>query len=144
MTSSVNDTSRLPADLEAETAALRALVATVERVQREELVDEFVALFRADALWTTSAGARLYGREAIAAFTAKVLPGWAADGARATYEVEHIGFVRPDVAAVKVRQRYFAPDGTPEDEGSPLYVASKEQGRWLLTACQNTAVAPAD
>ncbi|WP_448317186.1 SgcJ/EcaC family oxidoreductase [Streptomyces sp. CO7] len=144
MTSFAHDTSRLPADPEGETAALRALVATVERVQQEELVEEFVALFHADALWTTSAGARLYGREAIADFTAKALPGWSAGGARATYEVEHVSFVRPDVAAVKVRQRYFAADGTPDGEGSPLYVASKEQGRWLLTACQNTAVRPTD
>ncbi|MFE5212494.1 SgcJ/EcaC family oxidoreductase [Streptomyces sp. NPDC056600] len=111
MTSTMHDTSHLPADPEGEATALRALVATVERVRQEELVDEFVALFRADAVWTTSTGARLYGREAIAAFTAKALPGWTAGGARATYEVEHVSFVRPDVAAVKVRQRYFAPDG---------------------------------
>ncbi|WP_151770632.1 SgcJ/EcaC family oxidoreductase [Streptomyces abyssomicinicus] len=140
MTSLTNDAGRPPAGLEPETAALRALVAAVERAQREELVDDFVALFRADALWTTSGGVRLYGRRAIAEFTAKALPGWSSDGSSATYEVEHVTFVRPDVAAVKVRQRYFAPDGTPDGEGTPLYVAAKEDGRWLLTACQNTAV----
>ncbi|MEU6158625.1 hypothetical protein [Streptomyces sp. NPDC047130] len=78
MTSSAHDTHRLPADPDAATAALRALVATVERVQRDQLVDEFVALFRADAVWTTSGG------------------------------------------------------------GTPLYVAAKEDGRWLPAACQNT------
>jgi uncharacterized protein (TIGR02246 family) len=87
-----------------------------------------------------SGGARLYGRAAIAEFTAQVLPGWTADGARATYEIEHLSFIRPDVAAVKVRQRYFAPDGTPDGEGSPLCVAAEEEGRRLLTACQNTAI----
>ncbi|MGW0608855.1 SgcJ/EcaC family oxidoreductase [Streptomyces sp. NPDC002640] len=138
MTSSVHDMHRLPADPDAETAALRALVATVERVQSGQLVDEFIALFRDDALWTTGGGVRLYGRDAIAEFTARVLPGWNADGSSATYEVEHVTFVRPDVAAVKVRQRYFAPDGSPAGEGTPLYVAAKEDGRWLLTACQNT------
>ena len=30
------------------------------------------------------------------------------------------------------------PDGTAE--GSPVYVMAKEDGRWLLTACQNTPV----
>ncbi|NYV75110.1 SgcJ/EcaC family oxidoreductase [Streptomyces sp. UH6] len=140
MTSSTHDPSRPPADPEGETAALHALVAAVERAQREEHVDGFVALFRADAQWTTSGGVRLYGRRAIAEFTAKALPGWTADGSSATYEVEHVTFVRPDVAAVKVRQRYFAPDGTPDGEGTPLYVTAKEDGRWLLTACQNTAV----
>lgn len=122
-----------------EVAAIREVVATVERVQNEELVDEFVDLFTADALWTTSGGLRLYGRDAIAEFTASVLPGWTAQGS-ATYEVERVLLIRPDVAAVKVRQRYFDTAGRPEGEGTPLYVMSKEEGRWLLTACQNTAV----
>ena len=120
-------------------AAVGQVVATVERVQNEELVDEFVALFRDDAIWTTSAGLRLYGRRAIAEFTAGVLPGWTVEGS-ATYEVEHVLLVRPDVAAVKVRQRYFDSEGRPTGEGTPLYVMSEEEGRWLLTACQNTGV----
>lgn len=49
-------------------------------------------------------------------------------------------FIRPDVAAVKVRQLYLTPGD--EREGAPLYVMSKhDDGRWLLTACQNTEVA---
>lgn len=29
---------------------------------------------------------------------------------------------------------------TQQNEGSPLYVMAKHDGRWLLTACQNTEV----
>lgn len=61
-----------------------------------------------------------------------------------SYEVVHVLFIRPDVAAVKVRQRYFSPAGellTDQGEGTPMYVVSKEDGRWLLTANQNTGVA---
>ncbi|WP_327113891.1 SgcJ/EcaC family oxidoreductase [Nocardia sp. NBC_01730] len=123
----------------ADTDAIRAVVAAVEHAQQHELVDEFVALFRADAIWTTGHGKRLYGRAAIAEFTAEVLPGATAHG-KATYEVEHILFIRPDVAAVKVRQRYFTNDGGLDSEGSPMYVMSEEDGRWLLTANQNTPV----
>ncbi|WP_199441971.1 SgcJ/EcaC family oxidoreductase [Umezawaea beigongshangensis] len=122
--------------------AIRQVVATVEHAQAEELVDEFVALFREDAVWTTGHGKRLTGRAEIAAFTAAVLPGAMTDLVP-SYEVVHVLFVRPDVAAVKVRQRYFTRDGQPAEggkEGSPLYVMSKEDGRWLLTACQNTEV----
>jgi uncharacterized protein (TIGR02246 family) len=126
-------------DTAAETEAIRAVVASVQHAQRNELVDEFVALFREDAIWTTGHGSRLYGRAAIAEFTARVLPGATAHGS-ATYEVEHVLFIRPDVAAVKVRQRYFTPDGALDSEGSPMYVMSKEGGRWLLTANQNTPV----
>ena len=124
---------------EDEIAELRDLVAEVERVQQHELVDEFVALFRSDAIWTTGHGKRLFGRDAIAEFTAQVLPGSSAHG-KATYELEHVLFIRPDVAAVKVRQQYFANDGTLESEGTPMYVVARENGRWLLTANQNTPV----
>lgn len=126
-------------DTAAETEAIRTVVASVQHAQRNELVDEFVALFREDAIWTTGHGRRLYGRAAIAEFTARVLPGATAHGT-ASYEVEHVLFIRPDVAAVKVRQRYFTPDGALDSEGSPMYVMSKEDGRWLLTANQNTPV----
>ena len=61
----------------------------------------------------------------------------------ATYEVVHVVFVRPDVAAVKVRQRPVTLDGQPiegQREGSPLYVMAREDGRWCLVAGQNTLV----
>ncbi|WP_378738782.1 SgcJ/EcaC family oxidoreductase [Nocardia brasiliensis] len=128
------------AAVEAELDAIRKVVATIEHSQQNELVDEFVSLFREDAIWTTGGGKRLFGRDAIAEFTAKVLPGAMRDGT-ATYEVEHVLFIRPDVAAVKVRQRYLTNDGELTGQGSPMYVMSKEDGRWLLTANQNTVVA---
>ncbi|SDN02318.1 SgcJ/EcaC family oxidoreductase [Allokutzneria albata] len=125
-----------------EIEAIKRVVAEVERVQRNELVEEFVGLFREDAVWTTAHGKVLLGRDAIAEFTRKVLPGATTDST-ATYEVVHVLFIRPDVAAVKVRQRYFALDGQPlpgDSEGAPLYVMTKEDGRWVLTAGQNTPV----
>ncbi|MET9290739.1 SgcJ/EcaC family oxidoreductase [Streptomyces sp. NPDC003077] len=126
---------------EVETAAIKELVAVLEHSQQNELCDEFVGLFRADAIWTTGHGKRLIGRDAISAFTRQVLPG-AMKGSTATYEVVHVLFIRPDVAAVKVRQRYLTLDGEQiGNEGSPLYVMAKEDGQWRLVACQNTEVA---
>lgn len=127
---------------ETETEAIKQVVATVQHAQRHELVDEFVGLFRADAIWTTGHGKRLTGRAEIAEFTGKVLPGAMTDLVP-SYEVVHVQFIRPDVAAVKVRQRYFTTDGEPvadQPEGSPLYVMAKEDGRWRLVAAQNTQV----
>ncbi len=128
---------------ESEMAAIAQVVAAVEHAQRHELVGDFVSLFREDAVWTTARGKLLIGRDAIAAFTQQVLPG-AMNGLVPSYEVVHVAFIRPDVAAVKVRQRYFTPAGEPvseQGEGTPMYVMSKENGRWRLAACQNTAVA---
>ncbi|GAB2450420.1 SgcJ/EcaC family oxidoreductase [Streptosporangium sandarakinum] len=125
---------------ETEIEAIRRVVAAVQHSQRNMLSEEFVGLFRHDAVWTTAHGRRLFGRDEISEFTHKVLPGAMTD-VTATYEVEHVLFIRPDVAAVKVRQRYLTPGGEPVgNAGSPMYVMSKENGRWLLTACQNTEV----
>ncbi|WP_046780087.1 SgcJ/EcaC family oxidoreductase [Streptomyces yangpuensis] len=121
----------------ADIKAIEEVVATVERTQRAKDAEGFLALFHPDALWTTAHGRVLIGFEEIAEFTRAVLPGANWDG-EVTYEVVHVQFLRPDVAAVKVRQVYHAPDG---GEGAPLYVMTREaDGPWLLTACQNTQV----
>ena len=132
-------TGQIPDDLDTELASIRAVVGTVEHAQANELVDEFTGVFRADAIWTTGHGLRLFGRPAIAEFTAEVLPGAAARG-RATYEIEHVLFLRPDVAAVKIRQSGFTSEGELWGQGTPMYVMTKENGIWVLTAGQNTAV----
>ncbi|MEV7402915.1 SgcJ/EcaC family oxidoreductase [Streptomyces sp. NPDC091267] len=122
----------------ADIGAINRLVDTVERAQRNKDSEEFLGLFHQDAIWTTGHGKVLIGLDAIAEFTRKVLPAASWDGT-VTYEVVHVLFIRPDVAAVKVRQRYTGPDE--ESEGAPLYVvARQDDGRWLLTACQNTEV----
>src|SRR5687768_13783499 len=102
-------------DVESDISAITQVVGAVEHAQRHELVEEFVSLFRADAIWTTGAGKLLIGRDAIADFTRQVLPG-AMKNLVPSYEVVHVLFIRPDVAAVKVRQRYFTAEGDPVTE----------------------------
>jgi uncharacterized protein (TIGR02246 family) len=104
-----------------EIEAIEQVVATLEHAQQTELPDEFVGLFRPDAIWTTGGGKRLIGRGEISAFTHQVLPG-AMKHSTQTYEVEHVLFIRPDVAVVKVRQRPVTLEGRPiedQPEGSP-------------------------
>ena len=136
----MTDTERHTRDAEIE--AITRVVHILEHAQQNELPDEFVGLFRQDAIWTTGGGKRLIGRDEISAFTHQVLPGAMKDST-ATYEVAHVLFVRPDVAAVKVRQRPVTLAGKPiegQSEGSPLYVMAKEGGHWLIVAGQNTVV----
>ncbi|WP_329792729.1 SgcJ/EcaC family oxidoreductase [Lentzea sp. DG1S-22] len=123
-------------------SGIEKLVATVEHSRQNELAEEFIDLFRPDAIWTTAHGKRLTGRDEIASFARRVLPG-ATKEATATYEVAHVLFIRPDVAAVKIRQRPIRPDGTPlsgQNEGSPLHVLSEEDGEWRIAAGRNTIV----
>ncbi|WP_433323219.1 SgcJ/EcaC family oxidoreductase [Spirillospora sp. CA-294931] len=123
-----------------EIEAIKRVVATLEHAQRNELVEEFIGLFREDGIWTTGHGRRLLGRDAIEAFTRQVLPGAMTDMS-VEFEVEHVLFIRPDVAAVKLRQQYLTSDGEPSGApGTPLHVMAKEDGRWRLAACQNTEV----
>ncbi|MFD6449281.1 SgcJ/EcaC family oxidoreductase [Nocardia sp. NPDC060220] len=139
MSNDATAAGQTPADLGTELAAIRAVVDTIAHAQANELAEEFVAVFREDAIWTTGHGKRLFGRPAIAEFTAQVLPGATTHGT-ATYEVEHVLFLRPDVAAVKIRQSYFTLDGELSGQGTPMYVMTKEDGAWVLTANQNTPV----
>ncbi|WP_350326131.1 SgcJ/EcaC family oxidoreductase [Streptomyces katrae] len=125
---------------EAEIEAIRKVIARLEHAQQNELPEEFVALFRADAIWTTGHGKRLTGRDEISFFTHQVLPGARTD-ATATYDVVDVLFIRPDVAAVKAHAQYLTLGGEPiGNAGTPLYVMAKEDGEWLLVACQNTEV----
>ena len=126
----------------ADIEAIHQVVSAVQHATQNELVEEFLALFRPDAIWTTGGGKRLLGRDEIAAFTRQVLPG-GMKGLTMSMEVLHVLFIRDDVAAVKVRQIYTSSDGRPseaEGEGSPLFVMAKDEGLWRLVACQNTLV----
>jgi uncharacterized protein (TIGR02246 family) len=127
-----------PTDRDAAIELLHALVAEVDRTQREEDVDGFVALFRDDAIVTTGHGKRLDGKAEIAEFTGQVLPGSTAE-ATATYEPESVRFLRPDVATIKVRQTYTAADGT-VSLGSPTWVATRETEGWRFATNANVTV----
>ena len=88
---------------QAEIEAIKQVIATLEHSQQNELPEEFVGLFRADAIWTTGHGKYLTGRDEISSFTHQVLPGAMKDST-ATYEVVDVLFIRPDVAAVKAQR----------------------------------------
>jgi uncharacterized protein (TIGR02246 family) len=123
-------------------ALINKLISEVERSQNERSADDFLALFRPDAVWVTAFGRRFTSKAEIADFTRKVLTPDLGDQ-YARYDVAHVTMLSPEVAAVNVRQRPVHKDGTPiagELEGSPLYMLVKEGGRWMIGAGQNTKV----
>ncbi|MFD5210424.1 SgcJ/EcaC family oxidoreductase [Streptomyces anulatus] len=145
--------------------AIVAFVAGVQHAQRNALTDAFLDGFREDAIWTTAHGKRLTGLPEISAFTRKVLPPQANSPVTATYTVDLILFVRPDIAAVKIRQRPATRDGGrfldeifhgredpselmaahPEAvPGTPTYFLAKDDGVWRIAAAQNTQVLDAE
>jgi uncharacterized protein (TIGR02246 family) len=129
-----------------EAQELMAQAAELERTQRAEDVEGFVALFEEDAVWITGGDRRLFGREAIAAFTRKVLPGAFVTGS-VRYDVVHIRFITTDVALTSVDQEYLTTDGqplSPRQEGRPTYVWHRRDGRWRIASGQNTGVPSGD
>ena len=126
----------------ADTDALIERVSNLERCQRQEDVDGFLDLFDEAAVWVNGAGRRLIGRDEIAAFTRQVLPGAFATGS-VNYEVQHILFIRSDVALTGVRQEYVDAQGRPLPDaafGSPSYVWRRNGDSWKIIAGQNTSV----
>lgn len=126
----------------ADTARLTELVGVVQRTQRAEDVDGFLALFTPDAEWVNGAGHRLVGFEAIAVFTRTSLPGGMA-GQSVRYDLAHVRFLAPDVAITSVNQEYLTVDGeswSPRREGRPTYVWARRDGDWRIVQGQNTIV----
>lgn len=112
-------------------------VADLERTQRQEDVQGFLALFDPLAVWVTGGGKRLIGLDVIADFTRSVLPGAMSDGS-VHYNVEHILFLSPDVALTGVRQHYVDRAGNPTAAGLPSYVWRRNGGMWQIIVGQNT------
>ncbi|MFJ8039897.1 SgcJ/EcaC family oxidoreductase [Kitasatospora sp. NPDC096147] len=148
-----------------EVEAVLDLVAAVEKAQQAAAPEDFLVHFRPDAIWTTGHGKLLTGLDEIAAFTRRVLPPTADAPVTASYTAEHILFIRPDLAAVKVRQRPLSREGGhhldeifhghpdpasvaqehPEARpGTPTYVLAKDAGTWRIAAAQNTTVQDPD
>lgn len=126
----------------ADTTRLTELVSIVQRTQREEDVDGFLALFAPDAVWVNGAGHRLIGFDEIAAFTRQSLPGGMA-GQSVRYDVADVRFLASDVAITSVDQEYLTADGESwslRREGKPTYVWRRRDGDWRIVQGQNTIV----
>jgi uncharacterized protein (TIGR02246 family) len=129
-------------DRTADLASIRRFVQVVENAQWQRNADAFLALFTRDAVWTNPVGRRLTGFDEIAAFTRQGLASAPRD-VFATYEVEHVQFLAPDVAAVNVRSRAVRADRSiiaGEPDGAKLYVLVREKGEWWLAVGHNTFV----
>ena len=119
--------------------ALTARVAELERSQRQEDSEGFLALFDPAATWVTGGGRRLIGREAISEFTRQVLPGAFVDGS-VNYTIQVVSFISPDVVLTGVDQQYVDGSNQPTGAGRPSYVWRRVDGDWLIVVGQNTAV----
>ena len=125
-----------------DTDDIRQVIADVERgfnTNDAALMNKHVA---ADATLVSAMGVRLAGIDEVMAASEAGLAGPLRDQ-YARYEVRDVRFVRPDVALAYKEAYAVTADGAPIDLDHTmcaLYVLVKQDGRWLITARQNTLV----
>lgn len=134
-------------DQEAETIAIRQLVADAQKHQND--LDQFVPLHTADTSIVNFMGRRVLGRDALHQAMKKALETPLANVTN-TVEIEDIRFVRPDVAIVASlkhvsdgREASLRDDpGTtlPSSSGWLTYVVVKEQDAWRIVSAQTTPI----
>ena len=130
------------ADHTADVAAIRRVIADVEKGFNENDADLLVEHFAQNATAVAVTGMQLDGRAAMLAASRAGLAGPLRDQ-RARYELADVLFVRPDVAVAHKHARAIDEAGEPLDVGhvmSALYVLVREDGRWWVVARQNTLV----
>lgn len=135
-----------------EVDAIVMLIAEVEYAQQNGLADAFTRLFREDAFLTTRYGSPLTGSQEIRAFAHRALPATVRQPLTVTYETEYIVFIRPDLAAVKIRQRPITRDGRRlqevlRDDDAPARRGrcgrpSAAERRWASEVAGNPEAAP--
>jgi uncharacterized protein (TIGR02246 family) len=99
----------------------------------------FAALFAEDANFTHIYGGQVDGRPAIEASHRHIFDT-IYKGSRATFQLQNIRFVRPDVAIVFLRAnlKFFEGTVAREMDARPTLIMAKEQGKWQIMAFQNT------
>lgn len=121
---------------------IKQIVASVEKAHNQKVPEAFAQIFAQDAVFVNAAGVRLFGRDQIFEATKNVMDGFMANS-YARYEVSNIKFIRHDVAIVSILQHPITKEGETlegEVKGTPTYVMTKEEGKWVVVAGQNTLV----
>lgn len=130
------------ADHTADIAAIRRIIADVEKGFNENDAELLVDHFAQNGSAVTAMGVQIDGREAMLDSARSGLAGPLRDQ-RARYELADVVFVRPDVALAHKHAWAIDDAGEPQNVGhemSALYVLVRENGRWWIVSRQNTLV----
>jgi uncharacterized protein (TIGR02246 family) len=130
------------ADHAADVAAIRRIIADVEKAFNDNDADLLVEHFAQNGSVVTAMGMQIDGRLAMLESARAGLAGPLRDE-RARYELADVLFVRPDVALAHKHAWAIDDTGEPKNVGhemSALYVLVRENGRWWIVSRQNTLV----
>jgi uncharacterized protein (TIGR02246 family) len=124
-------------------AAIRALVATLADAWTRGDAEAWGRAFTQDADFTVWNGMHAKGREAIRQGHARIFSTIYKD-TKQRLDVRSIRFLRDDIAIVHVEGSVVKKDEEfpASPQVVPLFIMVKEKGEWLITAFQNTKIAP--
>lgn len=127
---------------DAETRAIRQIIADIETAFNTNDPALMNAHFAADASAVNAAGQRITGIDALDESASSGLNGFLRDQ-HVRYDVTDVTFLRPDVAIAHKLATATRANGEPIDVGHDMiamYVLVKESGRWWVAARANTVV----
>ncbi|MBL1076658.1 SgcJ/EcaC family oxidoreductase [Nocardia sp. 2] len=129
-------------DHTADRAAIAQVIRNVETAYNTNDAELMVADLAENAVVGNAMGVLQRGREAVLEASRAGLAGFLKDE-YVRYEVLEIAFLRPDVAIAHKGARATTAEGQPidrDDAMRALYVLVKQDGRWWVSARQNTLV----
>lgn len=146
------DSERLPtkapeigdrdSDHEADREAIRRIILEVEQAFNSKDADALVRHFAANGFAVNAFGGVLTGRASMRDINGTALAGPLREQF-AKYQVDHIEFLRADVAIVRKIAWATDTSGRPQTEHHSMiatYTLVKERERWWIVARQNTMV----
>jgi uncharacterized protein (TIGR02246 family) len=126
--------------------AIRAIIRQIEHAWNSYDGDAFAAPFADNADYVVVDGMYIRGRDVIAEGHRQILTTVYA-GSRNSGRIEDVRFLREDVAVAHARWHLiYYPDGKTEHQVRSMstFVLTRDQGRWSVTAFQNTPIVQRD
>jgi uncharacterized protein (TIGR02246 family) len=122
--------------------ALHRMVYQLESSWNAADASSYASVFAEDADFIHILGGYYTGRTAIEAGH-RMIFGTIYKGSTVRLSVEKIRFLRPDIAVVSIRQflQFFEDDAPRELQARPMIIAENADGKWRITALQNTRIA---
>ena len=130
----------LPAERDADTAAIRALFAELIAAWGRGDGHAYGSLFTDDADYIAFDGSHTKGRRVIAESHQKLFDSWL-KGTRLTGQIESLRFLSPDVAIIRATGATLMPGkNRPVRPSIQTLVAVKRDGVWRFAAFHNTRI----